>query len=108
MVADEINEGAAEGDRVGGETLRGRVRNAETGRPDKRRNPPNNYPQTKDEPQQPTYEQLKKYSETSGPLYFADLAILQLGRISDDDPTAKEALGNVIEWCHQKLTKVEG
>lgn len=111
-LADNINEGAADGDRVSGKQLQFRARYHEG--KDKVGNsnntPAPHQPDTTNqcgETPRPSYEQLRKYSQSNGAIYFADLAILQLERIMDDDQTAKEALANVIEWCHAKLNKLE-
>lgn len=35
------------------------------------------------------------------------LAIGNLERITDDDPDIKEVLGEVVEWCQERLIKLE-
>lgn len=36
--------------------------------------------------------------------YFVSLAIINLGRIRDDDPLRVEAVGRISEWIQEKLT----
>ncbi|MBN2242796.1 MAG: hypothetical protein JW793_08900, partial [Acidobacteria bacterium] len=39
---------------------------------------------------------------------YVDLAILQLERILDDDPTAQSALSRLTEWIEQKQKRLQG
>lgn len=93
-----MNGGAADGDSVSGKALKERVnwREGKKAHSEQRDQPEKT-------PPQPSYEEIKKQCRGTGAQYFADIALSNLERIMDDNPTTEEALREIIEWCHTKL-----
>lgn len=103
-LADRLNDGAAPGDRVSGEQLRGRVRQRECNRNSSGHSdqikPAPEAPVDKSGTASPAEHRLNRYCFT---MQYVDMAINQLKNIKKDDPRRVEALHRVKEWVEQEL-----
>lgn len=113
MIAERHNETAAPLDRVTGTALQFRVRNNEgktkiadrnnSGQPYERKETPCSYGSTERREKRYVFDNEAIVGTAR---YFLLIAIGNMDRIMLDDPGLIDALHEMIEWCENKLEKV--